>query len=215
VWHPDLAWKSEAVAETWEVACLLVAVAGLLLRCAVVGHAPPGTSGRNTLRGATARSLNTSGFYSIVRHPLYVANGLIAFGLALVPGCIWLGFFVAAGWLLYYERIALYEEQFLRGEYGAVFEEWAARTPAFLPCLSSWSRPERPFSWRLVLRREYSATMSIASVFAVLDAAVNERERGLPRPDLLGWWILGLGLVIYLVLRTMKKVRRAQAAERP
>src|SRR3954463_3031218 len=53
---------------------LSVAFAGLLVRCAAVAHAPDGTSSRNT-RALLAPSLNTTGVYSIVRHPLYLGAG--------------------------------------------------------------------------------------------------------------------------------------------
>ena len=50
----------------------------------VAGHVPAGTSGRNT-RGQIALELNTTGLYSIVRHPLYVGNFLMWLGLAMFP----------------------------------------------------------------------------------------------------------------------------------
>ena len=57
----------------WEAGCLLVSLAGLIIRAVVVGYVPEGTSGRNTL-GQEAVLLNTTGMYSIVRHPLYLGN---------------------------------------------------------------------------------------------------------------------------------------------
>ncbi len=58
---------------------MVISFFGLALRVIVVGHAPYGTSGRNT-REQVADTLNTTGMYSIVRHPLYLANYLIILG---------------------------------------------------------------------------------------------------------------------------------------
>ena len=57
----------------WEGVCLLVSFSGLLFRSHVIGHCPAGTSGRNT-HGQVAETLNTTGLYSIVRHPLHFRN---------------------------------------------------------------------------------------------------------------------------------------------
>src|SRR5262245_6364419 len=69
----------------WELFCFAVALSGLLLRAFVVGTAPHGASTRGTRR-PTADSLSTLGAYSIVRHPLYLANTLVALGCALLSG---------------------------------------------------------------------------------------------------------------------------------
>ena len=71
----------------WEVLSVVIALAGLGLRVWAVGSAPAGTSERSTTN-PRASELRTSGAYSVVRHPLYVANGLMALGLALFPG-VW------------------------------------------------------------------------------------------------------------------------------
>src|SRR5919206_4624496 len=60
----------------WELLCLLISLSGLGIRVLVVGHTPAGTSGRNTRDGQVASQLNTTGMYSVVRHPLYAGNFL-------------------------------------------------------------------------------------------------------------------------------------------
>ncbi|MBI3629692.1 MAG: hypothetical protein HY217_08985 [Candidatus Rokubacteria bacterium] len=62
-----------ALDRAWKIGCALIAAAGVALRIYTVGTAAPGTSGRNT-REQKAVELNTTGAYSVVRHPLYLAN---------------------------------------------------------------------------------------------------------------------------------------------
>lgn len=52
----------------YEIFCLIISMAGTFIRIYTVGHTPVRTSGRNTA-GQVADSLNTTGIYSIVRHP--------------------------------------------------------------------------------------------------------------------------------------------------
>jgi len=89
-----------------EGVCLLLALTGLALRVATVGFVPRDTSGRNT-GGQLAGSLNTSGFYSVVRHPLYLGNYLMWLGVALFPRSWWAPVIVSLVFWLYYERIML------------------------------------------------------------------------------------------------------------
>ncbi|MGC9453013.1 MAG: methyltransferase family protein, partial [Oceanipulchritudo sp.] len=48
-----------------------------------------GTSGRNT-KQQVAYSLNTTGFYSVVRNPLYLGNFFMYLGIALFTHHWWL-----------------------------------------------------------------------------------------------------------------------------
>ena len=50
-----------------EVASLIIALMGLLIRIITVGHTPADTSGRNT-KEQIAGEVNTTGIYSVVRH---------------------------------------------------------------------------------------------------------------------------------------------------
>jgi len=153
----------------WPLFCFGVSLAGLAIRAYTVGHAAPGTSGRNR-SGQLAAQLNTTGAYSVVRHPLYLGNAVTWLGPALVPGVWWLVVLVGLVCWLHYERIMLAEEEFLRAEFGRSYLEWADRTPAFLPSLRNWRAPSTPFNVRVVLRREYSGLFQLVLAFAVLNA---------------------------------------------
>src|SRR5438046_313532 len=69
----------------WELFAFAVALGGLLCRALVIGTAPEGTSARGTTK-PTADMLMTTGAYSMVRHPLYLANTLMWVGCAMISG---------------------------------------------------------------------------------------------------------------------------------
>lgn len=165
--HYRSPFTTPALHAAWQLLCLLVALLGLAIRVMVVGHAPAGTSGRNQAE-QKADALNTTGMYAVVRHPLYLANGLMFLGLALLPGVWYLPVIVLLGTMLYYERIMLVEEAFIEEKYGDSFRAWAARTPAIVPAWSCWVPPRLPFSWRTALRGEiYAGFAIVAAVFVV------------------------------------------------
>jgi protein-S-isoprenylcysteine O-methyltransferase Ste14 len=190
--------------EIWNVICLLISLMGLVVRVVTIGYVPRGTSGRNT-RKQDARKLNTSGMYSVVRHPLYLGNYVIVLGVSMYFHTSYLVLLATCLYALYYERIMFAEEAFLRQRFGEEFERWAACTPSILPRLRGWRRAELPFSWRTVLRREYTGLFGILAVFCLLEItgdSLVEHHLKIDWP----WVVLfGCGLLIYLTLRTLKK----------
>jgi protein-S-isoprenylcysteine O-methyltransferase Ste14 len=195
---------SHALNEAWQCFCLAVSSAGLALRIITVGRAPLGTSGRNT-HGQVANTLTTTGIYSVVRHPLYLGNYLILTGMALWPHAWWLVALTSCVFALYYERIMIAEEAFLRERFGKAFETWAAATPSFVPRLRGWKPSPVSFSWRTVLQREYNAFLLVLGAFFLFDFIGDsfvERRWHLSYV----WSSLFLaGILIFIVLRTLKK----------
>lgn len=177
---------------------------GLFLRILVVGHAPYGTSGRNT-REQKACSLNTTGLYSLVRHPLYLANYIIVLGFAMVFHIWWLVLLTTAVYALYYERIMLAEEAFLRISFGERFEGWALNTPSFIPRFRGWKSPEMRFCWRTVLQREYNAFFLIITLFFLYDVIGDSVVDRNFHVSLLWLGIFLSGFLVFAILRTLKK----------
>lgn len=191
----------------WELGCLLVSFSGLLVRALTVGRTPKYTSGRNTSKQVAAR-LNTTGMYSMVRHPLYLGNFLIWMGLLLVCHNLWLTTTFCLAFFLYYERIMVAEEHFLRQKFGAEFLEWAARTPAFVPRFSNRIPADLPFSLATVLRREYTALWGIVGGFFLLQTVADARIEGrleVPTPWLV---FLSTGAAAFFVLWGLKRWTR-------
>jgi protein-S-isoprenylcysteine O-methyltransferase Ste14 len=196
-----------ALSPLWIWACVAVSLAGQFIRADVVGHTPDGTSGRNT-SVQVAKKLNTVGWYSVVRHPLYVGNALMWLGLALLPGIWWLTVLVMLGFGLFYERVMLREEQFIRGEFGPDFAEWAGRTPAFVPRLSQWRPWALPFSWKNVVRREFSGFFALVGLFVAL-LVWRDWSAGQPVGfNSLQQGALGLGLGVYLAIFALRRFTR-------
>jgi len=188
----------------WEIICLCFSASGLCIRCIVVGYAPAGTSGRNTA-SQKAQVLNTTGLYGMVRHPLYLGNYLIGLGPTLLPMNWWLAAVFTLCFVIYYERIMFAEEKFLLSKFGEAFKEWATVTPAFVPRLTTWITPSLPFSFRNVLRREYTAFLQITTAFFVVEILghlVVDQELKL-EPFWVGLAILGV--IQYIVLRSLKR----------
>ena len=90
--------------EWWAFACFFVSGCGLLVRVLTVGFVPKGTSGRNT-KSQVASVLNTTGLYSIVRHPLYIGNFLMWLGMVLCVGDFAVVTMFVFAFCFYYERI--------------------------------------------------------------------------------------------------------------
>jgi protein-S-isoprenylcysteine O-methyltransferase Ste14 len=196
-------WKTEL----WAMACLLVSLSGLAVRVLIVGHVPKGTSGRNT-RTQVANTLNRTGLYSLLRHPLYVGNYLAMLGFVLFFRDWRIVGLATCLFVLYYERIIFAEEAFLRQRFGEEFERWAANVPAIFPGLRGWVPAAHPFSWRNVLRREYTGMFLVLGGFAILDIAADSITERQLRIDPHWALLLMVAALVYLALRTLKKQTR-------
>lgn len=190
--------------EVWEISCLVLSFVGLGVRVITIGHTPWGTSGRNT-REQVANTLNTTGIYSVVRHPLYLGNFLIGLGVVLVPFEAWLTIIYILAFWLYYERIMIAEEGFLNEKFGEQYIAWAESTPAFIPQFTQWRAAAYAFSVRNVLKREYTALFLIV----LLHSALEEFEYLYLDPSHIiepFWLVLfGCGLAAYTILRALKR----------
>jgi protein-S-isoprenylcysteine O-methyltransferase Ste14 len=191
-------------AERWDMVCLAVSFLGLFVRVITVGYVPERTSGRNTKR-QVADTINTTGMYSMVRHPLYLGNYLIGLGISMVQFQLWLPITYTFMFWIYYERIMFAEEAFLTAKFGDAYRTWAAATPAFWPRFRQWHKPALPFSWRSVLRREYSGLMMV-----ILCHAGQELFELLMKDHRIVWeyfWasLLFGGIATYFVLRWLNR----------
>jgi protein-S-isoprenylcysteine O-methyltransferase Ste14 len=191
----------------WGIGALVVALAGLAVRAWAIATAPRGTSERSTVN-PRASVLNTAGVYSLVRHPLYVANTLMALGLSLFPGSWALPVIVLLAALLHYERIAAREESFLEAAFGDTFREYASRVPAMIPRPRAFEPSPLRFRWRKVAGREHHALLVVGSTFLVLDALRHVLRDGTVGADPLWLWLFVLTALIYVAMTALKKTTR-------
>jgi protein-S-isoprenylcysteine O-methyltransferase Ste14 len=206
-------WVNEAFGnsfeEAWDIVCYALALIGLALRVATVGFVPRGTSGRNAVK-QNAEVLNTTGMYSVVRHPLYFANFIVFVAFVLLFKSLLLVLLMGLAYFLYYERIMMAEEKFLDDKYGNRYRAWAAKTPAFFPRLSGFVRPALPFSWRSALLREFHTFFLISAAFAIVEMLEAMLLEGQSFAEWLAdepIWpaVFVFSLLTYLVVRTIKK----------
>lgn len=195
---------SEVFDHLWEAFCLIISFFGLGIRIFTIGHVPKGTSGRNTKK-QIADSLNTTGMYSVVRNPLYLGNFFMGLGIALFTHIWWLMIIYILVFWVYYERIIFAEEVYLRIKFGNEFLNWAAVTPAIFPKFSNYRKPNLPFSFKTVLRREYNGFFAVIIVMFVFEI-VGDMIINVPFHIDVGWFVLlSIGFIVWLTLRTLKK----------
>lgn len=195
---------SKKLHDLWAMACLLVSFFGLGVRIITTGHTSKRTSGRNTKRQA-ANTLNTTGMYSIVRHPLYVGNLFMFIGPVLYLHLWWLTLIYLLLFWLYYERIMFAEEAFLRKKFGDAFLTWANKTPAFLPRFKNYVKADLPFSTKRVLKKEYNGFFAVIVAIFILkqlgEMVMNEKFH----LDLPWAALLSFGFIVWVTLRILKK----------
>lgn len=189
---------------------LALIICGQLVRALTIGLVYVVRGGRN--RQVYAEDLVTGGLYSHSRNPMYVGNLLIVFGFAVasnswvaLPLAVLLGVFA-------YLAITAAEEDYLRGRFGAQFDNYCARVPRFLPRLRGLATTLRGmrFHWRRVLVKEYGTPFGwviawCAVLYYNLWLTRDPGDQKALAPHLLA--ILAVVLVFWVIVRTLKKRR--------
>jgi protein-S-isoprenylcysteine O-methyltransferase Ste14 len=194
----------------WTEFCFVISLIGICIRMIAVGFSSPKTSGRN-INAQLADSLNTSGIYSIVRHPLYVGNYLIWLGISMrIPSFVLPTVITILYWI-YYEKIMFVEEDFLRNKFGNNFVEWSNKTPAILPNIFLWKKPQNKFSWKKIIRKENDGIYAFLIAFYLiipLDILIDSRFSNFCglfssyKPEVI---ILSISTIIYIFIKFLKK----------
>jgi protein-S-isoprenylcysteine O-methyltransferase Ste14 len=194
-----------------DVAGFAIALAGQVLRAAVVGYAYIIRGGKN--KQVYAEDLVTRGFFNHGRNPLYVGNILILLGLLL----IWnspLGYLAGGPFFLVgYVAIVAAEEAFLRRKFGAEYDAYCARVPRWGVRLRGLGKSLEgmSFNWSRVVVKEYgSAAYWMAGALALMLADSLRNGAWDDRPAYHAALAAGIGLVgvLWGVARWLKKSKR-------
>jgi len=203
IYFTDYTYISKDFALALIIASVLITLHGFIIRAYAIGTTPKGTSGRNRTE-QVAESLNVSGIYSIVRHPLYLGNYLMWAGILVFTFNIYFIIIASLLFWLYYERIMFAEERFLEKKFGNEYLDWSKKVPAFLPAFGKFKKATVPFSFKTILRREYSGVVATALSFAFIDLLRIYFITGRFEWNRLSVYVLGATIIIALILRTLK-----------
>ena len=154
----------EAVKYSVLIVSLLFIFCGHCVRIHVVLSRKEATSGRNRDE-QVAHSLNTDGWYSLVRNPLYFANFLIWFGLSIYLFSFWLSSILILAFWIYYERIIYAEEAYLQKKFGKSYDDWCEATPLIIPKLTGYKPIGINFSLGKTILNEYPSFLSTSTCF--------------------------------------------------
>ena len=199
------------VSDTWvskyyDYICLAVSLFGLFIRIVTVGRTPPNTSGRNTKGGQLADELNTTGIYSMLRHPLYLGNFFMWLGVAMLTQNAWFVVSFILFYAFYYERIMYAEEAFLRNKFGQVYLDWAAGVPAIIPSFKHQLKAKYPFNIRKVLVKEKNGLWAVFLLFWIF-MLIRDFISGGTFVINFSFWFYGAiaSSIIYLILKIIKR----------
>jgi protein-S-isoprenylcysteine O-methyltransferase Ste14 len=206
-------FQSHSLDMLWEVFCLFVGGAGMVLRVLTVAFVPEGTSGRGTVQPSASR-LNTTGMYSIVRNPLYLGNFLMYAAPVLFVRIWWVLLLFSLAFILYYERIIFAEEMFLREKFGEEYVLWASKTPALFPRFRNWRKPDLPFSWKMAFSREYHGVYGLISALFLLELLSDFYLEGKLLLDSFWLAVFTVGTLFYLTVRFLDKKTSFLKAEK-
>jgi protein-S-isoprenylcysteine O-methyltransferase Ste14 len=123
LWYTLLGFKGDPHLNPIHIASTLIILAGFILLSA---------AWRVLFQAQRSGTLATTGVYSYLRHPQYVAFIVIMFGFLLQwPTLVTLVMFPVLATA--YVRLAYREERRVRAEFGEAWARYARNTPAFIP----------------------------------------------------------------------------------
>lgn len=133
----------------------LVASCGELVRALTIGLDYIVRGGRGGR--VYADGLVISGIYAHTRNPMYVGNLLIVAGLAIASNSLTTLLVAPPLMVIAYVAIVAAEENYLRGRFGAAYQEYCSEVPRWLPRLGPiWGTlSTATFHWRRVIVKEY------------------------------------------------------------
>jgi protein-S-isoprenylcysteine O-methyltransferase Ste14 len=146
-------------------ACALL---GQTLRALTIGLRYVVRGGRE--RRVYARELVTDGLYAHTRNPMYIGNMLILVGVAIASDS-WACVAAAIPLFVFaYACIVAAEEEFLRGQFGEMFDAYCRRVPRWNLRFDGLRQTLRAttFHWRRLLVKEYGTACALIGGLSLL-----------------------------------------------
>ena len=194
----------------------VVALVGQVVRGTTIGLEYIVRGGRN--HRIYADTLVTEGLFRHTRNPMYVGKFLMVLGAGIASNH-WFALLAFTGaYSLMYQAVTLAEEAYLRGKFGAAFDEYCRRVPRWWPRLAGLRATfaAMRFNWTRVLIKEYSAPLGWTLPIVLIGLWNIHQTTGLDaRPVAVAvlWTLLGAVALIWLTLGTLKKTRVLRLAE--
>ena len=193
------------------IACgAAVALAGQAVRLSTIGFEYIERGGKEGK--VYASRLVQGGVYGISRNPMYVGNALIAVGVSMTLGAPAAYVVVIPFFLWVYHAIVAAEEAYLRGRFGAEYNDYCARVPRFLPALGNAPRAfaGMRYNWKVSVRKELSTITGLLCGLTALPlwrtfwlSGVEAAKAAAPRTAAL----LAAILALYALFASLKKRR--------
>lgn len=181
----------------------MVSLIGEFVRVIAVGYAHSGTSGRESFLKADA--LNTTGIYSLVRNPLYIGNFLIFSGLVMVFANFWAEMAAAVFLIGQYYFIILCEEDFLRNQYGNLYEDYCHRVNRVIPVFKNYKLNPNPFDLKKVIFKESDSVFNMLLMFLLILLYKEKVFLGDVSHLAVYAVLLGILIIVYVVIKIIKK----------
>lgn len=186
---------------------LVITIIGQAIRGATIGLAYIIRGGKEGK--VYAEELVTTGIFSHCRNPLYVGNILMLLGVGVLSNSLLYVVVIMPLFLLIYQAIVLAEENFLRNKFGTSFNQYCSRVNRWIPSLKGIASTFRSmhFKWKRWILKEYNTqyvwlTGIVLILFLKYPQLTGYDET---KRNLLLWILLPLLLLMYLLVRYLKK----------
>jgi protein-S-isoprenylcysteine O-methyltransferase Ste14 len=110
------------------------------------------------------KTVTTSGPYSLVRNPIYIANTLVILGTIALSEVLWMLPITLLWCAVLYSLVVHYEEQRLAAKYGNEYLDYLTAAPRWLPRLAS---PQGNAHFQCSLSQMLRAELHVVLIIAV------------------------------------------------
>lgn len=126
--------------------------------------------------------LITEGPYSVVRNPLYLFNLAAAVGFGLAVEQPMLALLLAIAFVFFYPSVVAREEADLQRVFGQRYQDYANRTPRWIPRWGKYCEPDRVCVDPSVFRRSIVGAAWVVSLFLLWEIIEHLHSGGVLRP---------------------------------